>query len=94
MLKHQSDMARNMVRVGKLGRYRTIGRSVCAAFMLVVAGLLASCNSATVGSTSDGAEIDMLDKVRSLDLLPRQPQPVSSTARRHPARTAAAARDV
>ena len=67
-----------MVRVGKLGRYPTIGRSVCAAFILLSLGLLASCNSATVGSNVDGAQIDVLDKVRSLDIMPRQPQPVNA----------------
>jgi general secretion pathway protein D len=67
-----------MVRVGKLGRYPTIGRSVCAAFILLSLGLLASCNSATVGSNADGAQIDVLDKVRSLDIMPRQPQPVNA----------------
>lgn len=65
-----------MVRVGMLGRYRLIGRSVCAAFILSSMGLLVSCNSATMGTTStaDGAQMDVVDKVRSLDLLPRQPQ--------------------
>ena len=65
-----------MVRVGMLGRYRVIGRSVCAAFIISSMGLLASCNSATMGTTSttNGSEIDVLDKVRSLDLTPRQPQ--------------------
>jgi general secretion pathway protein D len=68
-----------MVRVGGLGRYPTIGRSICAALMLWSAGLLASCNSATVGS-ADGNDIDVLDKVRSLDILPRQPQQVNAIA--------------
>jgi general secretion pathway protein D len=69
-------MAEIMVRVGMLGRYRLIGRSVCAAFILSSMGLLVSCNSATMGTTptADGAQMDVLDKVRSLDLLPRQPQ--------------------
>ncbi|MDB5606047.1 MAG: gspD [Bradyrhizobium sp.] len=67
-----------MVRVGKLGRYPTIGRSVCAAFILLSMGLLVSCNSATVSSTTDGSQIDVLDKVRSLDILPRQPQPIDA----------------
>jgi general secretion pathway protein D len=68
-----------MVRVGMLGRYRVIGRSVCAAFILSSMGLLVSCNSATMGTTStNGAEIDVLDKVRSLDLTPRQPEAVSA----------------
>ncbi len=67
-----------MVRVGMLGRYRVIGRSVCAAFILSSMGLLVSCNSATMGTTStNGSEIDVLDKVRSLDLTPRQPEAVN-----------------
>jgi general secretion pathway protein D len=42
-------------------------------------GLLISCNSATiVGSSNDGSQLDIMDKVRSLDLLPRQPQTVNA----------------
>ena len=69
-----------MVRVGILGRYRTIGRNCCVAFILSSLCLLASCNSATLGSTTptvDGAQLDVLDKVKSLDLLPRQSQPIN-----------------
>jgi len=40
--------------------------------------LLVSCNSVTVGTTTAPADIDVLDKVRSLDILPRQAQPVSN----------------
>jgi general secretion pathway protein D len=69
-----------MVRVGRLGRYRAIGRNVFGVFILLSIGLLASCNSATIGSSNDGAQLDIMDKVRSLDLLPRQPQPVSGAA--------------
>lgn len=65
-----------MVRVGKLGRYLTITGSARAAFIILSLGLLASCNSATINSTNDGAQLDVMDKVRSIDLLPRQPQPV------------------
>jgi general secretion pathway protein D len=43
-------------------------------------GLLASCNSATVRESVDGSQLDVTDKVRSLDLLPRQPQSVSALA--------------
>jgi general secretion pathway protein D len=68
-----------MVRVGRLGRYLTIGRSLGAAFVLLSASLLVSCNSTTV-ATADGNDIDVLDKVRSLDILPRQPQQVNSVA--------------
>jgi general secretion pathway protein D len=67
-----------MVRVGNPGRYPTAGRNVCAVFILLSMGLLASCNSATVGSATDTSQIDVLDKVRSLDILPRQPQPVEA----------------
>ena len=67
-----------MVRVGKLRRYPTIRRGVCAAFILTSLGLLASCNSATTGSSVDGSQIDIMDKVRSVDLMPRQPQPVNA----------------
>ena len=66
-----------MVRDGKPGRYRAIGRSACAASIIMSMGLLTSCNSATIGST-DGAQLDVMDKVRSLDLLPRQQQPVNA----------------
>ncbi len=66
-----------MVRVGKPGRYRTIGRGACVIFILLSTGLLVSCNSATTG-TNEGSQLDVMDKVRSLDLLPRQPQPVNA----------------
>ncbi|WGS19732.1 MULTISPECIES: type II secretion system secretin GspD [unclassified Bradyrhizobium] len=65
----------NMVRVGK-GRYPTIRRSLGAAFLLTSLGQLASCNSATIGNGVDAAQVDISDKVRSLDILPRQTQPV------------------
>ncbi len=69
-----------MISVGKLRRHRTISRGVCAVFIILSIGPLASCNSVTTGSTTDGAEIDILDKVRSLDIQPRQPQPVDNAA--------------
>jgi general secretion pathway protein D len=62
-----------MVRVGRPRRFVTIERSLGAILMLWSAGLLGSCNSTTVG-TADSNDIDVLDKVRSLDILPRQPQ--------------------
>ena len=62
-----------MVRVANQGWSPPAGRSICIAFMLLSAGLLASCNAVTMGSGS-GADIDVLDKVRSLDTLPRYPQ--------------------
>ncbi len=62
-----------MVRVANQGWTPPVGRSISIAFMLLSAGLLASCNAVTMGSGS-GADIDVLDKVRSLDTLPRYPQ--------------------
>jgi general secretion pathway protein D len=62
-----------MVRVANPGWSSPVGRSICIAFMLLSAGLLASCNPVTVSSGS-GSDIDVLDKVRSLDTLPRYPQ--------------------
>jgi general secretion pathway protein D len=66
-----------MEYVGNPSRYPTV-RSICAVMALLSSLLLTSCNSATVG-TSDGADIDVLDKVRSLDILPRQPQQVNAS---------------
>ncbi|HMH98450.1 MAG TPA: secretin N-terminal domain-containing protein, partial [Bradyrhizobium sp.] len=45
--------------------------------MLLSVVLLASCNSATVNS-GGGLDIDVIDKVRSLDTLPRYPQQVNA----------------
>jgi general secretion pathway protein D len=68
-----------MVRVSDQGRSRTAARSICAiAIALCIVNLLTSCNSATVGTTAP-ADIDVLDKVRSLDILPREAQMVSAT---------------
>lgn len=67
-----------MERVGNPSRYPTAVRSFCAAIMLFSASLLTSCNSATMGN-GDTADIDVLDKVRSLDILPRQPPQVNGS---------------
>ena len=67
-----------MVCVGRLGRYQRIRGGIGAAFALLSLGLLASCNSATIGGV-DNAQLDISDKVRSVDLLPRQSQPVNAS---------------
>jgi len=73
-----------MTGVGNRGLPPSVGRSVCAAFILSSVVALASCNSATTSSSS--GDIDVLDKVRSLDTLPRYPQqanaPAASTGQR------------
>src|ERR1700681_695729 len=66
-----------MEYVGNPSRYPTV-RSICAVMGLLSFLLLTSCNSATIGN-SDTADIDVLDKVRSLDILPRQPQQVNAS---------------
>ncbi|MET4386013.1 general secretion pathway protein D [Bradyrhizobium sp. F1.4.3] len=69
-----------MQRVGTMGR-RPIRGGFGAVFVLSSLVLLVSCNSATVGDAGvDAAQLDVSDKVRSLDLLPRQPQPVNALA--------------
>src|ERR1700716_4625560 len=65
-----------MEYVGNPSRYPTV-RSICAVMALLSFLLLTSCNSATIGN-SDTADIDVLDKVRSLDILPRQPRQVNA----------------
>ncbi len=68
-----------MVGVGNRGLPPSVGRSVCAAFILLSVVALAACNSATTNSNS-GFDIDVLDKVRSLDTLPRYPEQANAPA--------------
>jgi len=70
-----------MVRIGNQVRSRTAVRSAFAiAMALSAANLLTSCNTATLGTTTAPADIDVLDKVRSLDILPRQAQSVNAAS--------------
>src|ERR1700749_2323901 len=69
-----------MVRVGRVGGSPGKNGSSRAAFLVLSLGLLASCNSATINSTNDGAQLDVMDKVRSLDLLPPKPDPANGVA--------------
>jgi general secretion pathway protein D len=62
-----------MVGVGNRGPSPSVWRSICAAFLLSSVLLLASCNPATV-SSNGVSDLDVLDKIRSLDTLPRYPQ--------------------
>lgn len=77
-----------MVRVGHSSRYPTIERIAYTALMVVSVVFLTSCNSAIV--TLNSTDIDVVDKVRSLDILPRQPQQVGITQGRpsQPSRSA------
>ena len=68
-----------MVRVGNQGRSWIAARGIRATLLALAAvSLLASCNYATVGTVAP-ADIDVLDKVRSVDIMPRQTQPVNGT---------------
>jgi general secretion pathway protein D len=69
-----------MEYVGALGPYPTIRRGIHAALVLSSLVLLGSCNSATVGQSVDGSNLDITDKVRSIDLLPHDAQPVGTAA--------------
>lgn len=67
-----------MVRAGNQGRSRTAARGVGVVAMAIgVTLLLTSCNPATLGTTAP-ADIDVLDKVRSLDIMPRRTELVNS----------------
>ena len=68
-----------MLGVGNPGLSPLVGRGIGTALLLVSLVALASCNSATTSSNSD-VGIDVLDKVRSLDTLPRYPQPAGGPA--------------
>jgi general secretion pathway protein D len=73
-----------MARVGNHGRSWTAARSLgVIALALCAAPLLTSCNLATVGTSAQPdigapADLDVLDKVRSLDIMPRQSQAVNA----------------
>jgi general secretion pathway protein D len=82
-----------MSRVGKNGRSWAAVWSACILMLALCATtLLTCCNYTTVGNGGSvaPADIDVLDKVRSLDIMPRQTQQVANTQnnagqRGHPA---------
>ena len=61
-----------MASVGKGRPPIAVGRGIGAALMVSCVLLLASCNSATMNSVGT-EDIDVIDKVRSIDILPRYP---------------------
>jgi general secretion pathway protein D len=65
-----------MASVGKSGPSIAGGRGIRAALMASCVLLLSSCSSATLnssGSQNASQDVDVLDNVRSLDILPRYP---------------------
>ncbi len=67
-----------MIGVGNPGLSPLVGRSIGAVLLLASLVALASCNSATTSSSN--GDVDVIDKVRSLDTLPRYPQPNGGAA--------------
>jgi len=66
-----------MVRVGNQGRSRAAARGFGAiSIALFLVSVLTSCNLATVGGSTAPSDIDVLDKVRSADIMPRQPETI------------------
>ena len=78
-----------MERVCNQGRSRRAARRFCAIVALCAMPLLTSCSYVPLGSPAP-ADIDVLDKVRSLDILPRQAQNVGATQPRGGERSRAA----
>jgi general secretion pathway protein D len=65
-----------MFRFGNRALYAAVAQCIA---IVAVPVLLSSCNTATLsGTTTAPSDVDVLDKVRSLDILPRGDQPVSS----------------
>jgi general secretion pathway protein D len=81
-------LADELAYVENSGPRGSRGRGARAALIALLSMALASCNSATFNS-DDRNDVDVLDKVRSLDLLPRYPNQVR--AEQPPAKTAHAA---
>ena len=71
-----------MVCISNKSRSCKVARSACSLLLAVCAtALLTCCNYATVGTNGSVApgDIDVLDKVRSIDIMPRQTGQVANT---------------
>src|SRR5205823_5062740 len=66
-----------VVGVGNSGLSELRRRSGLAAALVSLSVVLAACNSATIGSDSRN-DVDVLGKIRSLDLQPRYPRQIES----------------
>src|SRR5437868_4085769 len=88
-----NDGSNDLSGAGNRGPAWAAVRSACAAsFVFCTIILLTSCNYVTVGGSGSAApgDIDVLDKVRSVDIMPRQTQAVASTQNNAGARGRAA----
>lgn len=68
-----------MVGVGNRGLFPSVGRSIGIALVLSSVVTLASCSPAIFGVNRD-PNIDVTDKVKSIDILPRYPQAAGGAA--------------
>ena len=71
-----------MMCVGNKSRFCKAVRSACSLLLALCAtALLTCCNFATVGTNGSvaPADIDVLDKVRSVDIMPRRTEQVPNT---------------
>ncbi len=68
-----------MVSVGNRGLFQSVGPSIGIAFVLLSVFALASCNPITTNTNAD-FNIDVIDKVRSMDTLPHSPQQTGTAA--------------
>jgi general secretion pathway protein D len=68
-----------MVGVGNRGLFPSVGRSIGIVLVLLSVTTLASCSPATFGVNRD-PNIDVTDKVKSIDILPRYPQAAGGAA--------------
>ena len=68
-----------MIRVGTQGRSLLAARFVRANLLVACVFLLASCSYGTLTGSVAPADVDVLDKVRSVDITPRQTQPVAGS---------------
>ena len=76
---HTADwIGERVAGVGSFGSCGPRRRGALAAALVFLSVALAACNSATVSGTQDRNDVDVLDKVRSLDLSPRYPKQVGS----------------
>jgi general secretion pathway protein D len=62
-----------MLGLGKRGLFPSIGSSICSACLLLSVVALASCTNPATLNPGASQDIDVFEKVRSLDILPRFP---------------------
>ena len=62
-----------MVGVGNRGLFPSVGSGICAACLFSSVLALTSCSNSAIVNSNGSQDVDVFDKVRSLDILPRYP---------------------